>query len=208
MTVKLPMLRLQVRCPALPGNASRSGPLILDIHDATISSGESPKAVGARFADDAVPPRDNLATVRLRRLLIATAGPADTKATGILSLGPLQTQDPTDAGPPLHPLISIHTPTKAKTCVDISVPSLYVNITKPTLDALQYAIDDASQLIEVTFGSDHTPGIIANSNDASIIGSRFFAKSRSGSDITVGPAPPLASQDDPIVKVSIDEGNI
>ncbi len=198
------MVRLQIRCPPLAGNAPRSGPLILDIHDISVSNAPPPQTT--RFEGDSIN-GDSLASVELRRLVVSTACPTDTKAKAVLSLGPLTGEEGLlSSGSSLNPMISIINRTSGKTSVAVSMPSLYVNLTKPALDALQYAIDDASQLIEVTFGSDRAPGEGPDSREASIIGSRFFAKSRSGSDITVGPPP--AAEEDSIVKVSISEGGI
>lgn len=69
--------------------------------------------------------------------------------------------------------------------LSVDIPSVYIDVSKPVFNAIQYWIDDVTQLVDRTFGGDNddTSTERANSRDASLIGSRFFAKSRSGSGI-------------------------
>lgn len=203
------MIRLQTRCPPPPGDTARSGPVIIDIHELSINNGTSTRTPGARFADDPTQ-GEMVASVQLRRVLLATAGPFDDKAVAVLSLGSLSgLAAGGEEGDCLNPQISlVKLPSNPlKTSIVISVPSAYVNIHKTALDAIQYAIDDASQLVEVTFGTSQPDKDKLESREASIIGSRFFVKSRSGSDSsTIGEGSPPASTEDAIAVISVSEG--
>jgi autophagy-related protein 2 len=87
----------------------------------------------------------------------------------------------------------------------VDIPSVHIDLSKPTLDGLQYWADDAAQLIERTFGG-HTETEEAESRDTSLIGSRFFAKSRhSGSEIRLN-AGPSQGYSETVVKIAISEG--
>jgi autophagy-related protein 2 len=87
----------------------------------------------------------------------------------------------------------------------VQIPSVHMHISKPLLDGLQYLADDISQLIERSFGSED--GSEKESRDSSLIGSRFFAKSRSGSGTISGISTGRASaKSESVVKIEITEG--
>ena len=71
-------------------------------------------------------------------------------------------------------------PTSNTLIVIVDVPSVHADISKPLLDGLQLWVDDVSQLVERTLGgvAEETDTERAESRTPSLIGSRFFAKSR------------------------------
>lgn len=192
----------------MPDVAARSGPLIVDVHDFVFTNHPPSKKPAARFTDYPAQ-ADIIASIQLSRLVFATAGPLDHKALGVASLGSLTgLAGGSEESGAVVPTISFVKTSPIKTSLRISVPSLFVNIQKVTYDCIQYAIDDASQLVEVTFngeGSGGPPKEKVESREASIIGSRFFVQSRAGSDGNVGESttPPDESA---IGVVNISEG--
>ncbi|KIY72189.1 hypothetical protein CYLTODRAFT_418166 [Cylindrobasidium torrendii FP15055 ss-10] len=189
LTVHCPMLRAQVRTPPLPDVAARSGPLIIDVHDFVFTNHPPSKKPAARFTDYPAQ-ADIVASIQLSRLVFAAAGPSESKALGVASLGSLTgLAGGSEESGAIVPTVSFVKTSPVKTSLRISVPSLYVNIQKATYDYIQYAIDDASQLVEVTFGGEGAGGPSkekVDSREASIIGSRFFVQSRAGSDGNAG----------------------
>lgn len=229
------MLRIQARCPP-PGSSSRSGSLVIDLHNIRVLNGSnSTRKASARFigqgSTSAGPNEDVLLSIQCQRILIACSLSGESKATAVLSLGPLVTAEtsteqatstipfgsyqPTvhrEAGDMLYPSIKISRPisraqplpgTTQSVVVCADIPSVHVRASKAAVDGLQYWADDIAQLIERSFGSANA----VDSRDSSLIGSRFFAKSRngSGSDITAGHAQPNSET---VVKMFISEGMI
>jgi autophagy-related protein 2 len=102
---------------------------------------------------------------------------------------------------PHKPSFSLTNPTLA---LSVDVPSVHAIMSKPVLDGLQYWGDDVTQLLERTYGSDTDTGK-AESRDTSLIGSRFFAKSRSGSGSGISANSGEASHET-VVKIAVCEG--
>jgi autophagy-related protein 2 len=87
--------------------------------------------------------------------------------------------------------------------LSLDLPSLFVDISKSQLDALQYWADNTTQLIDSalnTSSSSTKMGI----EETGLIGSRFFAKSRSGSTSGLSSAVGEARAET-VVKLTITE---
>lgn len=209
ISVNVPLVRLQVRCSPPAGVSPRSGSLILDLHDIRVANAPSRKSPITRFADAnyIATEGDMLATVDIGRIVIFSSTATIGKAAALISIGPLTASDDhEEASASLLPRIlvtkSIHTSTLALT---ISIPSVYVNMSKPALDGLQYWADDVTQLLERVFG----PAPSSDDSDrSSIIGSRFFTQSRSGSGSETTTRASKPKQTETAVKITISEAFI
>ncbi|QRW04386.1 autophagy-related protein 2 [Ceratobasidium sp. AG-Ba] len=125
------------------------------------------------------------------RLLVALSNVGDTKATTIISWSISQPE------PPYKILIR----TGAGTTLEVHLPALQVHLTKFSVDGLQYWVDDATQWVERAFDERR----LSQSREASLIGSRFFARSGSlGTVETVG----KASRSQLIVEVNLERAEI
>ncbi|KAF8212161.1 hypothetical protein K438DRAFT_1806068 [Mycena galopus ATCC 62051] len=200
VSIKTEMIRVQIRCPPPPGRLARSGALVVDIHDVEVSIGPTEKKNTTRFASrDLVPPintveAETLLSVGCRRIVVACSFVAENKATALLSIGSLASSNAEDAELPLLlPRITLSKSTASRqssastVVLVVQIPSVCVHVSKPLLDGLQYLADDVAQLLERTFGSESgSDQEKADSQDSSLIGSRFFAKSRSGSTTSSG----------------------
>lgn len=135
----------------------------------------------------------------------------DTKATTILSMGPPRANSPhvksfggttpTQRNPVSaeSELSQVVIRTGTATTLDVQLPVLYVLLTKFGIDGFQLWADDATQWAERAFDERR----LDQSRDASLIGSRFFARSGSlGTVETVGGA----SKSQTIVSVNLDRG--
>jgi autophagy-related protein 2 len=107
--VRMPMIRLQVRCPPPPHVAEpRSGSVVLDMHNVCISPGAPAKSSKsmARFAEEGEGAKDPnlgidaLLSVEFRRLILAYAPTGQNKAIAILSAGPFSTPRIADISSP------------------------------------------------------------------------------------------------------------
>ena len=87
-------------------------------------------------------------------------------------------------------------------------PSVYVNLTKPLLDGLQYWVDDVSQLAERTFGEKSKDSLLERgpSRNSSLLGSHYFAQSSGGSESEFSPKPAADRASETVVKLSVAEG--
>ncbi|KAF7304826.1 GP-PDE domain-containing protein [Mycena kentingensis (nom. inval.)] len=200
VNVRTQMIRLEVRCPPPPSSPSaRSGALVLDIHDIRVSAdpGQGKRAI--RF-DPTDTSTMNLASFYSRRILVASSLAENPNVTAILSVGSLGSDQ--DA---LLPCITLSAMRKVDgpnaTSLSFRIPSVFAQISKPQLDNLQYLIDDCSQLLERLAAAESIGG--SESEDTSMIGSRFFTKSRNGSGSGSGLS--SNSSEGPLVKVDITE---
>jgi len=108
--------------------------------------------------------------------------------------------------PPQVFVIRSHTSSSSITALNIEAPSVHVVVSKESLDGLQYLIDDVTQCLEIF--SQHTTkaGSIENSS-TSLIGSRFFSKSRSSS----GSASVISACDEikgNVLRIIVSEGTV
>ncbi|KAK0459804.1 uncharacterized protein EV420DRAFT_1629183 [Desarmillaria tabescens] len=208
-SVKVPLVRLQVRCPPPAGSSPRSGSLILDLHDIRVANAPSRKPPSARFADETsdATEGDVLAAVEIGRIVISSSTQTIGKAAALISIGPLAASDDhEEASTSLLPRVVVTKSARTSTlALTISIPSVCVNMSKAALDGLQYWADDVTQLLEKAFGS--TP-ISDDGDKSSIIGSRFFTQSRSGSGSETTTRASKPKQTETAVKVTIAEAFI
>ncbi|KAJ7905574.1 hypothetical protein B0H14DRAFT_2660774 [Mycena olivaceomarginata] len=223
VSIKTEMIRAQVRCPPPPGRSARSGALVLDIHDVEVSTGPAERK-NTRFAPhDTVPltstvEAETLLSVGCKRIVAACSFVEESKATALLSVGSLASGNTEDAELPLllpRITLSKSTPSRSSastTALVVQIPSVHAHVSKPLLDGLQYLADDVAQLLERVTGSQNgSDPEKADSLDSSLIGSRFFAKSRSGSTssgLTAGRNTGNASKSESVIKVEITEASV
>ncbi|KAJ7097870.1 hypothetical protein B0H15DRAFT_823078 [Mycena belliarum] len=223
--IKSSMIRVQIRCPPPPGRAARSGALVLDVHDVNVCNGIPERKAAARFASRSaapstdIPEGDALLFMECRRILVACSSVGESKASALLSVGPLVSASAGDTefssllpritsskSTPSRRSTSRRSPGSITVALVVQIPSVHMHISKPVLDSLQYLADDTVQLIERVFGDNGKDTAGIESQDSSLIGSRFFAKSRSGSGSGLS-----SSHDSPksqsIVKVEITEAS-
>ncbi|ESK94572.1 hypothetical protein Moror_7968, partial [Moniliophthora roreri MCA 2997] len=192
MRVRIPLVRIQTRCPPVSGKMPRSGALILDLHDIEISVGEKPLGAKATsFGEKFHALEGNVAlATEFGRILISLAPSGSEYTHGVLSLGPLHKGDAAEESQyipiGLKPKIAFtqskpRNPNASVTStLNLIFPSIVVDISKETIDGLQYWADDVSQALQNAFDSGKATDQI-NSRDTSIIGSKYFVSSRAGS---------------------------
>ena len=228
MIVKCPMIRISMRCPPPPNHNNRSGTLVVALNDTNLSAGLKRTKSSAGFAatsffagnsdisDDTI-----LFNAEIGKAVIACSSVGTQVAITFLSLGPLahdvdfQDQTPSSIAlqpSPLQPRVSIIKPTSKVGPIrvfSVDIPSVHVDISKPTFDALQYWADDVTQLLEnmSSKASDRMDAEVGDSRDTSLIGSRFFAKSRSGSGSALSASRDGASAET-VVKLTVTESNL
>ncbi|QRV75478.1 autophagy-related protein 2 [Ceratobasidium sp. AG-Ba] len=195
ISISCALIRVQLRTPSPPTKQQRSGAIVVDLH-----------SIQARISSAPI-------EVNWGRLLVALSNVGDTKATTILSLGPSRSQSPptrsfggtTPTQGNLNPSepekSQILIRTGAGTTLEVHLPVLQVHLTKFSVDGLQYWVDDATQWVERAFDERR----LSQSREASLIGSRFFARSGSlGTVETVG----KASKSQLIVEVNLERAEI
>lgn len=180
--------------------------------------------------------RDNGTTVLLitqwQRLVLAYAPARETRAKAILSVGPLplSSVQPFDSAQTGSPLATPHQRPSARPrfcmsrssarsseipaevatlVVTVDIQSAFVKLSKSDLDGLQVWADDVTRLIELAFGSQ--PDSTASSRDPSLIGSRFFAKTRGSRGSTSDSMSMVSAQrtdstKETVIKANIGEG--
>jgi autophagy-related protein 2 len=226
-TVLCPMVRISMQCPSPPNYDKRSGILIIALNDISLSAGFKRTKPPARFAatnsfagnsdisDDTI-----LFNAEFGKAVIACSSVGTQVAVTFVSLGPLahemdlqdQTPSSTALQPaPLQPRLSIMKPTSNVVPIrafSVDIPSVHVDISKPTLDALQYWADDVTQFLEDMSSktNDEMDTEAGDSRDTSLIGSRFFAKSRSGSGSALSASRNDASAET-VLKLTVTESN-
>ncbi|KIK57741.1 hypothetical protein GYMLUDRAFT_75350 [Collybiopsis luxurians FD-317 M1] len=198
IVVQFPFIRTNIRC----GGSSRSGSIVLDIKGLTLMKGQTvdsrksasfePRPASHRSSP---PEGDVMLAAEFQRLVLASSAAGSSQASAVLSLGHLRDDHDTEDIPslpeaqPLSPRIVVSQSldgSNPSTSVQFVLPSAFVSITKQQLDALQYWADDASQLAQnlpEELSSDRDMERSAN-RDSSLIGSHYFAKSRTGSGNT------------------------
>ncbi|KAJ7285766.1 hypothetical protein C8J57DRAFT_1168465 [Mycena rebaudengoi] len=226
VSIKFNMIRLQIRCPPPPGRPPRSGALVLDLHDVNVSTGPVERKNVTRFApadtNVATPvDADALFSVGFYRIVISCCPAGENKATALLLLAPLTSGSVEDPlFPNLLPRVTVsksksprgasHPTSDSTTLVLIvQIPSVHIDISKQLLDSLQYLADDIAQRIERAIeGENDTDTERTDGRDPSLIGSRFFAKSRSSSSSGASTIRGDVPKSETVVKVEISEASV
>lgn len=236
ITIILPALRAEVRCRSPSLQPSRSGGIILDLHDVHVSNKpldrESPTIRFGDVGESRNPSVKNLPgqllSGQIRGIILSYAPVGDSKAHAFISLGSLPRTDDVHPGSaslllseqapdtlPIRFQLTQVAPSKAvasssmhRTSIIINVPLVNVVLEKPVFDGLQIWADSVTQA--VTTAAEETETEVAQSRNPSLIGSRFFAKSRRvgsrGSDeSSFGTVAPTPKQSETAVKVIIAE---
>ena len=167
------------------------------------------------------------------RLVLSYALPGTTRATSLFSLGaatPEAEQQPGGwAGSPpsairpssrLRPQFTVAkassqpSPTAQELTTltaTIDVPAVFVRLNKPVLDGLQLWADDLTQMIESASRAGVAEQEKDGSRDASLVGSRFFTKTKKSQDSGTDSASVVSAQrtsanTETILKVYVSDG--
>lgn len=236
------MIRVEVRC--LPsGRSPRSGCLVIDLHDLLISNAVAPPRPPLRFFEGMqtspyhVTDRASqigICNIQLQEILAAYATVGETRAQTFFVLGGMgrhatDEQQSTLLAPerslvqlPIRfalgrTTISKHSPRSPSSRLSLTadIPLVNIILGKRTLDGLQYWADDVTQFIEcsLSYADDATETL--PSQNANLIGSRFFAKksrnlasqSSEDSEIDFSVQQSRTNAGEVAVKINVTEGN-
>ncbi|OAX41967.1 hypothetical protein K503DRAFT_832684 [Rhizopogon vinicolor AM-OR11-026] len=241
ISITLPALRAQVRCNSRSLQSSRTGSgIILDIHDVHMCNKpldqETPTI---RFGDggetrnhSVKTPPGQLWSGHTRGIVLAYAPAGESKAHAFVSLGSLPRTDDiypgsaslllSERAPDSLPIRfqltqlasskSTSSSNRSRASITINIPLINIVLEKPVFDGLQIWADSVTQAIE-QISTDETDTEVAHSRNPSLIGSRFFAKSRRvgsrGSDeSSFGSKVSTPKQSETAVKVIVAEALI
>ncbi|GLB34893.1 putative autophagy-related protein 2 CAD motif containing protein [Lyophyllum shimeji] len=229
-SIAFDMIRVQIRCPPPARRPLRSGALVIDVHGIRLFNSPEPSKKGIRFAAAQLPdqreapqPSNEILVfgAEIKRMNVACCPAHESVATSIFSLGSLvsrsdaQGHDDFEAAEsPLAPRITVTQSNPASVersavlALSFEIPSVVVDISKHILDSLQYWVDDMAQRLDKAFNGEYggdDSDDKAESRDTSLIGSRFFAKSRSGSGSALSTTPGGSQQSETVVKLNIAE---
>jgi autophagy-related protein 2 len=173
--------------------------------------------------------------LELGRVVVAYAFSGETKANMIVSVGPFpssqtsklassqfgtrpSSMETVSSAPSRFPSIIVSQTSRSRfssdsprpfgTVVAVDVPCVYANLTKPLVDGLQLWADDMTQLLDRIFWEQSKDCDMDNPNsrNSSILGSRFFVKSRSGSGSETASSLNNDHVGETILKISVSEG--
>ncbi|KAG6845341.1 hypothetical protein H0H87_010798 [Tephrocybe sp. NHM501043] len=218
-SMRFDLIRIQIRCPPPPHHPPRSGALIIDFCDIKLCSSPVETKKSTRFADNVPQSRakQRLSKVTFHlgadfeRICVAYCPAHGTLAKSILSIGSLAScsDDAYESVVSyLLPRMTVVKSTPANiersevVAVNMDIPSVVADMSKTVLDGLQFWADDVAQYMDRSFAVDEELTEKADSRDASLIGSRYFAKSRSGSAWSTGSE---GYRSEMVVKVNVSE---
>jgi autophagy-related protein 2 len=183
----------------------------------------------SRYGDLNSSSRDNHVLIaEWRTLLLACSSAGAETAKGFCSIGPLSSAADGEA-PASHdytrfqedalPLVKLsqaapipsgrNSGRSAAVIVEIDIPLVLLNLSKPIFDSLQFWIDDVSQLLERTTAPSGEAAQENSSRNSSLVGSRFFSASKQGSEEMAADEPSaghVKSSTENVAKVTISEG--
>ena len=181
---------------------------------------------------DSNPRNKHMLTAEWRTLLLACSSAGAETARGFCSIGPLSSATDNEVQVPAShdrarfqedalPFVKLsqnpsvpsgrNSGRSAAVIVEIDIPSILLNLSKPVFDSLQFWIDDVSQVLERTTATSGETSQENSSRNPSLVGSRFFSASKQGSvEITADELSTghIKSSTENIVKVTISEGLI
>jgi autophagy-related protein 2 len=224
------MIRIQIRTPSPLPHVRRSGALVFDLHDIVLSTGSGAGGFVPRFEQEETPHElSKLFSVECKKLLIGCSPAGNGRVTAFISLEPLvSTQDLSESAHhvsglgrgvsarPLRPRLSVNRPkhlaesqlaasSPLALALVAEIPSVNIQISKSLFDDLNFWADDVTQLVERTFSATSQEAEKADSRDTSLIGSRYFARSRR-SDSSGSGRNNNQQGEETTVKVAISEG--
>ena len=191
-TLSFSMVRISILSPPPPGQQTRSGILVVDLHDISISN-RSEASSQVRFNPAISHHRLDeqgilLADAKCRRIVVGCSVANQESTVAFVSVGPLSDDVPDLRGSSLPLAVKVFRPPpnnpqegNPQMSIHVDVPSVYTSISKPQVDALQIWIDDATQAME-RLNAPREPES-RGSKASSLIGSRFFTKSQRGSTV-------------------------
>ena len=235
--INFAMVRVQIRCPSPPSLLQRSGAAILDIHALRLTS-RSPSRTAAKYPHgfgvkmeptDSNSGNNHVLSSEWRTLLLACSSTGAESARGFCSIGPLSSATDNEVQVPTShdhtrfqadtlPFVKLSRTTpvpsgrnsrRSAVIVEIDIPSILLNLSKPIFDSLQFWVDDVSQVLERTTVTSGEASQENSSRNPSLVGSRFFSTSKQGSveidadEISTGHVKPSTEN---IFKVTISEG--
>lgn len=229
ISIHFPVIRLSIRSPSPSSRSNRTGVLVVNIHDLAINNAPENVRAKARFStfhptSPQSSPVDGQLQMRAEfgRIMIACSLVHEGTTSSFLSLGPLRYKDSTEAEAntssigsdkrlsPLLPCLKVtrsanipSTSNASIVALSFDLPSLFVDISKSQLDALQYWADNTTQLIDSALNASSSSAKMG-AEETGLIGSRFFAKSRSGSTSGLSSAVGEAKAET-VVKLTITE---
>lgn len=211
----------------------------MDLHDVQVSNKPlDPESPTIRFGDGGESRNPSVKNLpgqlfsgQIRGIVLSYAHEGDSKAHAFISLGSLPRADAIHPGSaslllseqtsdslPIRFQLTQLAPSKStvststhRTSILINVPLINVVLEKPVFDGLQIWADSVTQA--VTAVTEDTETEVAQSRNPSLIGSRFFARSRRvgsrGSDeSSFGTTATTPIQSETAVKVIVAEGRV
>ncbi|KAG8933304.1 autophagy- protein 2 [Tulasnella sp. 417] len=223
-----PMIRIQIRCPPpLSAPTERSGPLVLDIHDLRVVTGDvGQRGSTTRFGSYDAPTTSRrssrkklLCQVEWSKLVVSLAGAAEPRASAIVSIAPLppSSDKPEQQQTDIKPIVFVRQsdPPKAdeapSTSIEVRLPYAAVNLDKSNIDSLQLWADDCTQWAERTFGDGQRSG--RSSTETSMIGSRYFTHTPKGMGSlatikTAGSSEPSKKAGEFVVSLVVEQASV
>ncbi|KAH7889362.1 hypothetical protein F5I97DRAFT_1940745 [Phlebopus sp. FC_14] len=199
------MVRVEVRCIPPKHLPPRSGCLLLDLRGLVITnSAVSPKPA-LRFSEGPETPLRSSAKIpskgfliaKLQEILVAYSPVDEVQAHTLLILGclPAQENEPnasallaTEPSSETLPLCLVFGKSSlpkrtdggpsSRLLLTVDIPLVNLVLEKGVFDGLQYWADDVAQLVELSLTARDNATETLPSHSPSLIGSRFFAKSR------------------------------
>ncbi|KIJ16946.1 hypothetical protein PAXINDRAFT_162541 [Paxillus involutus ATCC 200175] len=227
------MIRVEARCLPPPNRLPRSGCLLLDLRDLTISNNPAPTKPSLRFSEGMrSPPTHSSPTVphvvlsaRLQEILVGYSHVGENLAHAFLMLGSLSMNEGEPNANTLPLCLVLGRSNLAKEAQDtplnrlsltVDVPLINFVLDKVVFDGLHYWADDVAQLIERCLAFRASATETLPSRHPSMIGSRFFAQSRrsgtrSTDDSTIETCSThqvKSSSGETVVKLSVTEGRL
>lgn len=222
----LDLTRFEVRVPAPKRQENRTGLIVLDLHDVYYSHQPAgdPSFKSTRFDVNNEQNKEwskvehYTDSARIRRLVLAHCALGKLRATGIVSIGPIQ--DPgavtnrVERNPSLFPCAMFRPATKSQQSnyILFNIPSVYASIDKANFDGLQLWVDHIGQWADKLSRKNTSSATTRTASlESSILGSKFFLHQgqSKGTETSYSVSTPrLSGRDETIVRVTISEGKL
>ncbi|KAI6045750.1 hypothetical protein EDC04DRAFT_2888774 [Pisolithus marmoratus] len=237
LSLSCSMIRMEVRCIPPPGRPPRSGCVLVDIHHISVSNNPVSSKPLIRFSEGlrSLPRpvtdygrQNGICSVQLQEILIAYAPVGDALARTLIifgcmpgSAGDVHTSTllATESNLDVLPVCLLLSRTNfssgedgnfsSRLSLTVNIPLIDMILEKEAFDGLQCWVDDVAQLLDCYMSDADNVKETVSSQNPSLIGSRFFAKSRHGGsrgseDDSLGDRP-HTDGGEVIVKVNVTE---